>query len=204
MELINIILKQKKGLSIPELLIGITITGFISLSIYSVFFAHQRIYFNQDALIGIETQNKLALDEITRYSREGLQFSSAINWNSPAIGFKLLPLDPNGNPYSPGFFDHAIFEFDSVNKNIKEYGAADEPTQTSRSLMKLTSPRIIARGVTAFSVTYPDVCPSPCSTMDRRKYLTSYQAILTITTEAKTVFGKTFTSTKTATINLKY
>lgn len=202
MELINQKLKPKKGVSLPEFLIGLSIVSFVGLSMYAVFFAHQRIYFNQDALIGAETQNKLAMDEITRYSREALQFSSAINWDDPAIGFRLLPLDPSGNPYSPGFFDHAIFEYNSVNKTISEYGDADQPSQTSRSLMKLTSPRIIATGVTGFTVNYP-YNGNP-NVSDRRQYLLVTQANVTITTEAKTVFGKTFTSTKTATIYIKY
>lgn len=201
-------LKLKKGLSLPELLIGLSIVSSVGLSMYTVFFAHQRIYFNQEALIGTETQNKLAMDEITRYSREALQFSDQINYLDQKIGFRLLPLDPSsGNPYSPGFFDHAIFEWDSVNKTIIEYGEPDEATQTSRPLMKrgspatyqaldLQPPRIIATGVTGFSVDYPGV-------IDQAGYLNAGQANITITTEAKTVFGKTFTSAKTATIFLK-
>lgn len=209
MALIKPGLKPKKGVSLPELLIGLSIVSFISLSMYSVFFAHQRIYFNQEALIGTETQNKLALDEITRYAREGLQFSDQITYLNPntKMGFRLTPLDPSGNPYSPGFFDNAIFEWDSVNKTIIEYGITGNPAQTSRPLMKrgspagymaagLLPPRIIATGVTVFNINYPGVTSNA-------EYLNSSLAEITLTTESKTVFGKTFTSTKNAKIYIK-
>lgn len=199
----------KKGVSLVELLVGMAIASGVSLGIVGIYMAHFRIFTNQNALIEAETQNKLAMNEVLKYSKEAIKFAKeshiigAGNGETTVLGLTLLPLDASGNPYNPDFYDIAIIRRDPGDPSkLIEYGIT-YASSTTRKLMKrgdpdtylgdgLQPPKVIATGVTDLNIAYND---SPYTDAD--------QATITLKTAAKTIFGKTFTSNQTATIYIR-
>ena len=59
----------RPGFTIVELLTSISIIGLVSLLVASIYFAHFRLFSNQNTAIDVASENKLALDEITKSSR---------------------------------------------------------------------------------------------------------------------------------------
>lgn len=197
----------RQGATIAELLVGIAIAGFISLTIASVYFAHYRTFTNIDALVQAETQNKLAMAEMLKYVHEGWAFSHYVqsvpigSGQNKTLGIALLPLDPSGNPYDPGLYDHVAFYQNPIDPSrlmLTKYTDTNPlASTTSRPNMQNSSwdpniARVTATGISDFNLTY-----------NNADYTQATSVTITLTTQAKTIYGKTFTHTQTVTAYLK-
>lgn len=198
----------KKGVTLTELLVATAIASGVSLGIISIYIAHYRIFTNQNALIEAETQNKLAMAGILKYMREGIRFSYLADDYGTAdptttLGIALLPLDANGNPYDHNLLDHVLFYRDPADQSrLLIVGFNDDPLITSRTIIRNDSSiccppptvtKVLATGVSDFTLGY-----SPTG-----GFLLSDYVTVTLTTESKTIYGKTFTSTQTFTAYIK-
>lgn len=212
----------KNGVTLTELLVGMAIAGGVSLGIVSIYMAHYRIFTNQNALIEAETQNKLAMDQILKYVHEGMNFSrlSGICDGTPygssyvdrteltTVGIQLLPLDSNGNPFESGNYDHILFYRNPLDESKLVRVGYSNSTSTSRTEAQ-NNPlncgdypldgKVIATGVTEFSIEYDD----PPATFGTGNFVNSKKGYITLTTESKTIYGRTFTSTQKFTAYFK-
>ena len=68
--------KCRNGVSLVELLIGMSIVGFLGVMIAALYFSHFKLFSSQNTRIEVASENKIALEEITNQIRE----SQGINY----------------------------------------------------------------------------------------------------------------------------
>ena len=152
------------GLTLVELLIGMTILAFVSLMVGSVYLAHFRLFSNQSTNIEVSNKSRIALDEMVNQIKEG----SAVSTSSIAgctaqkttatdsIVVKLWPLDPtNSEPYDPGdnpdsYFDLVLYCQDSNNYLHK----VTVPTNQGLGSKRTSLDKILSTNVSQITLTY--------------------------------------------------
>ena len=177
---------NKKGITLPEYLIAFSIIGIISVMVAGIYFAHFRLFSNQNTAIDVSTQNKLGLTEITNQVRQSQSVAAscgacgADNSNATLLILQLWPIDNNGDPLDPGTtnYDYIVYK--------------RNPTTTT-NLIRITYPsgissrksatHVVATNISALAFTYNDPTPANAT-----------QVTIAITTTA-TVNGKTQTVT---------
>lgn len=113
--------KNRRGISVVELLIAFTLVSFILIVIAALYFAQHRLFTNQNSAIIASSQNKIALDEITNQIREASGIANSCctseTTGSSSIILKIWPQDTSGEPIDPGTtnFDYIIYKRDPAN-----------------------------------------------------------------------------------------
>ena len=179
--------KLKKGLSLVELMIGLGITSFLILIVASVYFAHTRLFSNQNTSIEVATQNKLGLDEMTNQIREGQQVAatccSGETTTATTLVIQLWPLDTSSEPFEPAdsAYDYIVYKRDATDntkliKRIIPDAASNRPA----------SEKILATNISDLQFTYNNPDPTLAS-----------EITISLATSA-TSGSRTFTNTQTS------
>lgn len=158
----------RPGFTIVEILTGVSIIGLVSFLVASIYFAHFRLFSNQNTAIDVASENKLALDEITNQIRE----SEAIvdicpNCSTDVTGadkliLRLWPLNSSGEPQDPGTsaYDYIIYKLDpsDLTKLIK-ITLPDTTIPSSRS----SGSKLIATKLSSLQFGYDNIDPTLAS-----------------------------------------
>ena len=182
------------GLSLIELIIAFSVVGLVSLLVASVYFAHFRLFNNQNTSIEVSSQNRLALDEITNQIR---QSESIVNTCTGCSGdttsptvliLRLWPQDSSGEPIDPGSsaYDFIIYKRDPTD-NTKFTRKIIADAVSSRT----SDNKIIATNTSDLQFSYDNADPTLAS-----------QVTITIATTANSG-GKTITKTQSASAVLR-
>ena len=108
--------KNCPGITIIEIVIGLALLGLVSLFVYSIFATQIRLFVGQIIGIGVSSQNKIALEDITTQTRQAesivitcptCQADETTDTNS--VVYKLWGLDSGGNPTS-SYFDYVAIK----------------------------------------------------------------------------------------------
>src|SRR4030042_5309575 len=100
---------NKNGFTLVELITSMAILGIASIMIASIYFAHARLFSNQNTSIDLSTESRLALDEMTNQIRESQSVVSSCplcggDTTSPtALVLQLWSLDVNDEPIDSAF-----------------------------------------------------------------------------------------------------
>ena len=152
-----------RGFALIEFLIVIAIIGSISTLIASIYYAHLRLFGNQNALIDIANQNKVILDEVVGQIR---QSQSIVTTCTPCNGdttsqttivLRLWPQDTNGDPFDPQGtnYDYIVYKRDPTDntKLIKNTYPAATSSRTSGS-------RLVATKISSLQFSYDNSDPT--------------------------------------------
>ena|SRR3990167_2686664 len=178
----------KGGLTLVELLIAFSIIGLVSILVAAVYFAHSRLFSNQNTSIDVASQNRLALDEMTNQIREAQTILQGCppcqppeTTSTSVLILQIWPIDLNGEPFQPtwpNLGDVIIYKKNSdklIKKIIPGAGSSREAGE-----------EIIATGISDLQFTY-----------DNADYTLSSEMSISLTTSANSG-GKTITSTQTS------
>ena len=155
------------GVTLVELIAGLGIIGVIIVMLASLYFAHTRLFSNQNTSIEVASQNRLAVDEITNQIRESEAVVSSCTACSPdstsqtTLILQLWPLDTNGDPTEPTTGSDYIIYKKGDNDNTKLIKKIVADTSSSRQ----SSEKIIATNISSLTFTYePDNNDPPTAT----------------------------------------
>ncbi len=124
----NTAFRKISAFSLVELVTSMAIFGLIALMVGSIYLAHFRLFSNQNKIIDVSNENKIALDEITNQIRESKAVvatcpncapddtTDLLNQPSSKIVLELWPLNQNGEPFEPAgsAFDYVVYKRDAV------------------------------------------------------------------------------------------
>ena len=185
---------MKKGISLIEIITVSAIIGIIGMMAAAIYFAQFRLFSNQNTAIDINTQNKIALSEITNYIRQSESIvANCSDCGSDTTGtntiiLRLWSIDSAGEPIDPGGtnYDYLVYK----------RGSSDN-TQLVRitypfgSSVRPSGSKVIAISIGDLQFTYNDPTPANAS-----------QVTISLTTTA-TTGNKTQTQTDTAKVELR-
>ena len=187
-------MKNKNGISILEIIIGMFIFSLISVLAIGIYTSHFKVYSNQNSHIDVASQSKIGIDEIVNQIRQSQSIVNTCSacgsdiTSSTVLVLQLWPLDTNGDPKDPttNDYDYIVYK-----KN-----PADLTQITRRILPNVASNRqgsttIIANNVSSLNFAYNNGTPSATS-----------QVTITVIT-SKLSFGKTQTSTQVKNADLR-
>ncbi|OGD86645.1 hypothetical protein A2870_00235 [Candidatus Curtissbacteria bacterium RIFCSPHIGHO2_01_FULL_41_11] len=131
----------KKGFTLVELIIGFGLIGLVSVLVASLYFTNFRLFSNQSTSIDINSQNKIAVDEIVNEARQsqGVAESCCLpteTTTSTVLVLQLWPLDANGDPFDPsGNYDYIIYKADPddstrIQKKVVADASSTRPAST--------------------------------------------------------------------------
>lgn len=179
--------KLRAAVSLIELVTGFAIVGLVSILVASIYFAHFRLFSNQNNAIDVSSQNKIALSEITNQIKESdTVVSTCTNCggdttSATVLVIRLWPLDVNGDPKDPpdaNSYDYVVYKL-----NAQE-GTLIKKTVAGPSTTRQTQTKIIAAQLSNLGFTYDNVDP-----------VQSTEVTVTVTTTG-TSNGKTQTTTE--------
>ena len=140
------------GVSLVELLIGMSIVGFIGIFITSLYFSHFKLFSSQNTRIEVASQNKIALEEITNQIRESQGVtasccSPAETTGTDVLVLQIWPLNASGDPTEPtSGYDYIVYK--KVNDTLKK--KVVPATGSTRP----SSDKIIATKINTLAFTY--------------------------------------------------
>ena len=188
---------MKRGFTLLEILLTLGIAGVAWVFISSVFLSNFKIFNEQKTATYINSQNRLALDDISNQVIQAQAVSGSCNVcqgdttsSASVLILALWSLDASGNPYAPNLIvdpnpDYFVYKLDPLNtKNLirKIYPAAGSSRRVST--------KIIATDATNLIFTY---IPTPPATT---------QVTIQLDNQTKSL-NKTLTTSQTAKANLK-
>ena len=184
------IVNCQNGFTLLEILIGFAIFGLISLLVAAIYLAQFRLFSNQNTLVDVASQNKLALDEVTNQIRESqtvvASCCGAETTSQSVLVLRLWPQDAGGEPQDPNgvAYDYIIYRQDSPDntKLIKKIAADPSSSRNSGT-------NIIANSVSNLQFTYDNADPTLASqvTISLTNSQVSGAKTHTITQEASAV-----------------
>src|SRR3989344_9154805 len=109
------------GVSLVELLIGMSIVGFMGVLIAALYFSHFKLFSSQNTRIEVASENKIALEEMTNQIRESQ--GVAANCCSPTettradvLVLQIWPPNASGDPQAPNSSSTPKFVYIAYNK----------------------------------------------------------------------------------------
>lgn len=182
------------GLSLVEYTVAFGIFGIISVMAAGVYFAHFRLFSNQNTAIDINTQHKLALTDITNQLRQ----SESIVSTCPSCGadtsgatsliLRLWPLDASQEPIDP---NETNYDYILYKRNPSDTTQLVRITYPNASSSRKSGTHVVAITMGNLQFTYNNATPALAS-----------QVTVTVTTTA-TSSGKTQTVTDSAVVDLR-
>lgn len=140
----------KPGFTIIEFISAFAIIGLVAVLVASIYFAHFRLFSNQNTAIEVSSQNKIALDEITNQIRESETIVSTCTGcgmdttSDTIIILQLWPLNASGEPIDPGGnYDFIVYKRDaSDNSKLAKKIVATAPPSSRESSTKTIATNI--------------------------------------------------------------
>ena len=115
----------KKGFTLVEMIVGFGLVGIVSVLVAALYFTNFKLFSNQNTSIDVNSQNRLAIDNITNQIRESMAVAASCCSPTETAGsnelvLQLWPTDTNGDPTDPGAsnYDYIIYKLDSANSTI--------------------------------------------------------------------------------------
>src|SRR3989344_1684129 len=187
-------MEYKKGVSIVEILVATSIVSMLFIIIASLYLTHFKVFANQNNTIEVNSQTRLALDDITNWIRQSQYVVSTCGGCSGAttgpnvLVLALWPLDGSGEPIDPlgTNYDYIVFK----------RADSDNTKMTRRIVPSALSSRgsetkVISTDISALNFTYNNPDPALVSQITAQ------------VTATKTQFEKTFTSDDAKTVFLR-
>ena len=196
-------LRTEEGISLPELLISISLFGIVSILFVTIVLTNSRIFSDQKTNIHIASQNRIALDEMTNQIRESAEVTNcpypscnpAISSTLSTLVLKIWPIDASGNPFDPTTTpgpDYIVYKLDDPPNNTRLVKMIFTTALNNSS--RQNSSDILASGVT-FLLFYdadPLIPPS----------IATKEVSITLTTEGSSI-RKTLSFQQTTKANLR-
>lgn len=92
--------KNKRGVTLVELMIGIVIMGIMSYGIYRVFRDFYKLWWMSERQIDVQQKARASMDEMTRSIREADPVTGlVIDQTGPMVGGRITFTDPDGKSY---------------------------------------------------------------------------------------------------------
>lgn len=182
--------KYLNGVTLVEILVGLAVFGFVSVLAASLYFAHFKLFSNQNTAINVSSQNKLVLDDITNQIRESQGVAASCcggdTTSATVLVLQLWPVDASSEPFQPvgSAYDFIVYKRDSTD-NTKLVKKVVPDTASTRQA-KTT---ILATTVSTLNFTYDNADPILASeiTIDLTNTQTTYGKTHTISQSAKAV-----------------
>src|SRR3989344_8767986 len=177
------------GVSLVELLIAMSIVGFIGVLIAALYFSQFKLFSSQNTRIEVASQNKLALEEMTNQIRESHGVAASCctpteTTSADVLVLQIWPLNASGDPTEPNpsptpQYDYIVYKKvnDTLKKKIVPAAGSTRPS----------SDKIIASKINALAFTF-----------DNADVTQAAQVTINLTTQ-NTVNNVTQTDTKTST-----
>lgn len=180
----------QNGFTLIEFLTVFAVLGLVSVLVASLYFAHFKLFSNQNTLVDLSSQNKLILDDVTNQVRESQAVVSACCGGDTTSGsvlvLRLWPLDGSGEPFQPtgNAYDFVVYRQDPQDstKLIKKVVPDSASTRQAKT-------SILATTVTSLAFTYDNADPTQASeiTIDVENTKTTYGKTHTISQSASAV-----------------
>lgn len=177
------------GVSLVELIIGMSIVGFMGVLIAALYFSHFKLFSSQNTRIEVASENKIALEEITNQIRESQGVSASCcspteTTDANVLVLQIWPLNASGDPTEPNpsptpQYDYIVYKkvADTLKKQIVPASGSTRPS----------SDKIIASKINTLTFTYDNADASQAA-----------QVTINLTTQ-NTVNNVTQSDTKTST-----
>ncbi len=180
-------MKFNKAFTIIELITAFALVGLISVLVASIYFAHFKLFSNESASIDVNSQNKLAIDDITNQLRESQAIvanccGGIYTTSATTLVLQLWPIDSSPQPIDPGTsnYDYIIYQRDATD-NTK----LDKIIVPSSISTRHAGTNVISTDISNLQFTYNNPTPSLAT-----------EVTVSVTTTA-TSYGKTQTTTQT-------
>ena len=179
-----------RGVSLVEILVGLSVFGFVTILIASLYFTHFKLFSNQNTLVDLSSQNKLVLDDITNQVRESQGVATSCcggdTTSATVLVLQLWPLDAAGEPFQPAgnAYDFVVYQRDSSDNTKLLKKTAPDATST-----RVAKTSILSSTVANLAFTYDNVDPTLASeiTIDVTNTQTTYGKTHTISQSASAV-----------------
>lgn len=195
----------KKGFTLVEVIVGTALLGLVSVLIASIYFTNFKLFSHQSTSIDINSQNKLAIDEISNQIRQSQSVAASCpnppcnpteTSSSTVLALQLWPLDANGDPKDPlggTDYDYIVYKIDPANSSRIQKKIAPDASSTRPASAKVLATSLSANGL---SFTYKDGSGSTVSPS------AATEVTISISTTGTSV-GKTQTVTQTNNATLR-
>ena len=177
------------GVSLVELLIGMSIVGFMGILIAALYFSHFKLFSSQNTRIEVASENKIALEEMTNQIRESQGVAASCcspteTTSADVLVLQIWPLNASGDPTEPNSSPTPQYDY-IVYKKVAD--TLKKMTVPAAGSTRQAKDDIIATKVSALTFTYDNADVSQAA-----------QVTINLTTQ-DTVNNVTQTDTKTST-----
>ena len=155
-----------KGFALVEILVGFGLVGIVSVLVAALYLTNYKLFANQNTSIDVNSQNKIAVDEITNQIRQSQGVASSCcggdTTGATVLVLQLWPLDASGDPKDPGVssFDYIVYKQNPNNNKDLQRKIVPDASST-----RVASTKIIATSLssTGLQFTYNNATPSQSS-----------------------------------------
>jgi hypothetical protein len=185
---------SKPGISFAEYMIAFAIFAIISMTAAGIYLAHFRLFTNQNTAIDVNTQGKMALDDITNQLRQSETIVAtcascgADTTGTTTLILRLWPIDASLEPIDPAGANYDYILYKRNPGNTSQLIRITYPYATST---RKPGTHVVAINIGNLQFTYDNATPSQAA-----------QVTVTVTTTA-TAGGKTQTFTDSAKADLR-
>ena len=179
--------KFKVGFTLVEALVGFGLIGIISVLVAALYLTNYKLFANQTTSIDINSQNKLAVDDITNQIRQSQAVAASCcsgdTTSATVLVLQLWPLDASGDPKDPSgsAYDYFVYKIDPTDPTRIQKKIVPDASSTRPASTKVLTTKLATDGL---QFTYNNATPSLAS-----------EITVTITTTG-TASGKTQTVTQ--------
>lgn len=183
-----------RGISFAEYMVAFAIFAIISMTAAGIYFAHFRLFTNQNTAIDINTQQKMALSDITNQLRQSESIVANCSscgsdaTNATTLILRFWPIDASFEPFDPAGsnYDYMVYK-----RNPNDTTQLTRITYPNASSSRKSGTHVVAISIGDLQFTYDNATPSEAA-----------QVTVTVTTTA-TNSGKTQTVTDSAKADLR-
>lgn len=145
---------NRSGVTLVEILIAFLLIGIISLLVFSVYSSQIKVFFTVLTGIGVSSQNKIAINELTNQTREGVAIVSTCpaaacpddNTSGLVAVYQVFGLDASGNPTS-AFYDYIVYRQDPADYTHLIRKVFKDPQSTRVADTKIIATDLASNGL---------------------------------------------------------
>src|SRR3990172_639071 len=132
--------KSRNGVSLVELLIAMSIVGFLGVLIAALYFSHFKLFSSQNTRIEVASENKIALEEMTNQIRESQGVAASCcspteTTSADVLVLQIWPLNASGDPTEPtSGYDYIVYKkvSDTLKKQIVPAAGSTPPSNDKK------------------------------------------------------------------------